>query len=89
LLNLTRETDIDYLVETILQEDVIKEDHRDTLYNLILTLIEKQESIKQLKYEKYKIIKSHQLPLSHVCFNKDGTRFITGSYDRTCKLFDT
>jgi len=32
LLNLTRETDIDYLVETILQEEeVIGEERRDTL----------------------------------------------------------
>jgi len=47
LLNLTRETDIDYLVETILQEEeVIREERRDTLYKLIMQLIEKQENVK-------------------------------------------
>ncbi len=29
------------------------------------------------------------LPLTNCCFNKNGDKFITGSYDRTCKLWDT
>jgi dynein assembly factor with WDR repeat domains 1 len=29
------------------------------------------------------------LPLTNCAFNKDGTKFITGSYDRTCKVWDT
>lgn len=29
------------------------------------------------------------MPLTNCCFNKNGDRFITGSYDRTCKVWDT
>jgi len=29
------------------------------------------------------------LPLTNCCFNKNGDKFITGSYDRTCKVWDT
>ena len=29
------------------------------------------------------------LPLTNCAFNKGGDRFITGSYDRTCKVWDT
>ena len=29
------------------------------------------------------------LPLTNCAFNKGGDKFITGSYDRTCKVWDT
>lgn len=29
------------------------------------------------------------LPLTNCAFNKNGDKFITGSYDRTCKIWDT
>ena len=28
-------------------------------------------------------------PLTNCAFNKHGDKFITGSYDRTCKIWDT
>ena len=34
----------------------------------------------------FKVIRSHVLPLTNVTFNKSGSQFITGSYDRTCKV---
>ena len=45
-------------------------------------------------------MRAHLLPLTNCAFNKNGdrfvllifnliTRFITGSYDRTCKVWDT
>lgn len=36
-----------------------------------------------------KKLKGHVLPLTNCCFNKNGDKFITGSYDRTCKIWDT
>ncbi len=33
----------------------------------------------------FKILRAHILPLTNCAFNKSGDRFITGSYDRTCK----
>ena len=35
-----------------------------------------------------KVLRAHILPLTNCAFNKSGDKFITGSYDRTCKIFD-
>ena len=35
-----------------------------------------------------KELRAHILPLTNCAFNKSGDKFITGSYDRTCKVFD-
>mmetsp|Transcript_26117 Transcript_26117/g.84538 ORF Transcript_26117/g.84538 Transcript_26117/m.84538 type:complete len:286 (-) Transcript_26117:1235-2092(-) len=40
-------------------------------------------------YYLYKILRAHILPLTNCAFNKQGDQFITGSYDRTCKLWQT
>ncbi len=36
-----------------------------------------------------KRMKAHMQPLTNCAFNKDGDKFITGSYDKTCKVWDT
>jgi dynein assembly factor with WDR repeat domains 1 len=36
-----------------------------------------------------KILRAHVLPLTNCAFNKNGDKFVTGSYDRTCKVWDT
>ena len=35
------------------------------------------------------VLRAHILPLTNCAFNKSGDRFITGSYDRTCKVRPT
>lgn len=35
------------------------------------------------------MLRAHLLPLTNCAFNKSGDKFITGSYDRTCKVWDT
>ncbi|CAM9437031.1 unnamed protein product, partial [Discosporangium mesarthrocarpum] len=35
------------------------------------------------------ILRAHILPLTNCAFNKSGDKFITGSYDRTCKVWKT
>jgi dynein assembly factor with WDR repeat domains 1 len=52
-------------------------------------LIDKIESKKNQSFEIFKTLKAHMLPLTNCAFNKNGDRFITGSYDRTCKVWDT
>jgi len=37
----------------------------------------------------FKLLQAHILPLTNCGFNKSGSRFITGSYDRTCRVWDT
>ena len=41
------------------------------------------------KFGLFKVLEAHILPLTKCAFNKSGNKFITGSYDRTCKVWDT
>jgi len=52
-------------------------------------LIEKLESHESNNYYLFKILRAHILPLTNCAFNKQGDKFITGSYDRTCKIWKT
>ena len=56
---------------------------------LIYKLIEKQDSQESQQFYLFKILRAHILPLTNCAFNKSGDRFITGSYDRTCKIWNT
>lgn len=49
-------------------------------------LIEKLECTEAQSFYLFKILRAHILPLTNCAFNKSGDRFITGSYDRTCKV---
>ena len=35
------------------------------------------------------IEEGHNLPVTSVCFNPDGSIFVSGSHDGTCKIWDT
>jgi dynein assembly factor with WDR repeat domains 1 len=49
-------------------------------------LIEKLETDDRSGFFLFKILRAHILPLTNCAFNKSGDKFITGSYDRTCKV---
>ena len=54
---------------------------------LIFKLIEKIDTADVTQnFYLFKILRAHILPLTNCAFNKSGDRFITGSYDRTCKV---
>jgi dynein assembly factor with WDR repeat domains 1 len=55
----------------------------------IAELIEKLESNETSDFFLFKILRAHILPLTNCAFNKSGDKFITGSYDRTCKIWNT
>jgi len=55
----------------------------------LVELIEKLESNENSDYYLFKILRAHILPLTNCAFNKQGDKFITGSYDRTCKIWRT
>merc|ERR1712164_8115 len=90
LLNLSGETDVELILDQIIQhEPLIKESRRAQLRKLIFELIEKLESHENQNFYLFKILRAHILPLTNCAFNKSGDRFITGSYDRTCKVWNT
>ena len=51
---------------------------------------------KNQEFVHFRTLSCHELPLTNCAFNKSGDkyiiklyRFITGSYDQTCKVWDT
>ena len=83
-------TDVDRLIDQILlEEPLISASRKPQLKKLIEKLIEKQLENQMQKFTLFKVLRAHLLPLTNCAFNKAGDRFITGSYDRTCKVWDT
>ena len=83
-------TDIDRLIDQILlEEPLISDSRKPQLKKLIEKLIEKQRENQEQNFKLFKVLRAHLLPLTNCAFNKNGSKFITGSYDRTCKVWDT
>ena len=41
------------------------------------------------KFHLVRVVKAHLLPITNIAFNKTASKFATGSYDRTCKIWDS
>lgn len=81
---------MEVLVDDIVaRETLISENRKPQLRRLIYKLIEKLETNETNDFYLFKILRAHILPLTNCAFNKSGDKFITGSYDRTCKVWDT
>lgn len=90
LLDLSSESDPEVLLNQIMrQETMIKESHREPLRKLIYKLQDKLGSVVHSDFTLFKVLRAHILPLTNCAFNKSGDKFITGSYDRTCKVWNT
>ncbi|XP_043348416.1 dynein assembly factor with WDR repeat domains 1 isoform X4 [Dermochelys coriacea] len=90
LLDLSPSTDVGILVEEIRKaEPLITASRKEQVIHLILRLQEKLGQQEDHKFYLFKVLRAHILPLTNVAFNKSGSCFITGSYDRTCKIWDT
>ena len=87
LLDLVPDTDADTLVNAITaQESMIKESHREPLRKLVKKLQAKLRAVSTKSFALVNELRAHILPLTNCAFNKSGDSFITGSYDRTCKV---
>ena len=90
LLNLNEDTVVPQLVDEILNEEpLIPSSKKHYLVKLIDKLVEKVTNNKYQNFKLFKQLKAHKQPLTNCAFNKYGTQFLTGSYDRTCKLWDS
>lgn len=69
-----------------IQEPLITEKHRMPLGKLLFKLLDKLQYAPHQDFTLFKVLRAHILPLTNCAFNKSGDRFITGSYDRTCKV---
>lgn len=75
----------------IQSEPLLTESRRPVLLQLVQRL---QQKLAENRHTpdfslKKEIPKAHILPLTNCAFNKTGDRFVTGSYDRTCKVWET
>uniref|UniRef100_A0A8C8GIQ7 Dynein assembly factor with WD repeat domains 1 n=1 Tax=Oncorhynchus tshawytscha TaxID=74940 RepID=A0A8C8GIQ7_ONCTS len=90
LLDLSPETDTEELISAIRKsEPLITASRVDQVKLLIVRLQEKLGQQDNRRFCLFKALQAHILPLTNVAFNKSGSSFITGSYDRTCKIWDT
>merc|ERR1719188_2641172 len=71
------------------EEPLISAGKKDALRKMIYKLMEKLDNRDNQRFFLFKILRAHILPLTNCAFNKGGSRFITGSYDRTCRVWDT
>ena len=84
LLHLSKDTDVEVLANQIIKEQpLLSKKRKPQLRRLIYKLIERQETNVKADFYLYKILRAHILPLTNCAFNKSGSKFITGSYDRT------
>jgi len=92
LLQLNKDTDVNVITDDIISnEALISESKRPQVYKLVSKLKGKisQNECTSNDFYLFKILRAHILPLTNCAFNKSGDKFITGSYDRTCKVWDT
>ncbi|KAM4835992.1 dynein assembly factor with WD repeat domains 1 isoform 2-T2 [Thomomys bottae] len=90
LLELSSSTDVGALVEEIQKvEPLITTSRTQQLTLLVQRLQEKLAQHSDHSFYLFKVLRAHILPLTNVALNKSGSCFITGSYDRTCKVWDT
>ncbi|XP_036070941.1 dynein assembly factor with WDR repeat domains 1 isoform X4 [Oryzias melastigma] len=81
-------TDPDELLVEIQQsEPLITESRTEQVRELIHRLQQKQAH--NGSFSLHQEVHVHLLPLTNVAFNKSGSKFITGSYDRRCRVWDT
>ncbi|KAF5907861.1 dynein assembly factor with WDR repeat domains 1 [Clarias magur] len=90
LLHLTPTTNVNELLSEIRRiEPLITDSRTDQVKVLIKRLQDKLSQPDERNFYLFKALRAHILPLTNVAFNKSGSSFITGSYDRTCKIWDT
>lgn len=72
------------------KEPLITEEVRDQLEQCLEVLKKRteHEGPTGKRFYIYKTLMTHVLPLTNVAFDKTGNRCLTGSYDRTCKVWD-
>ena len=90
VLDLNESTDTNHLAEMIVSnEPLISSKKKHHVVMLLNKLVDKKKIDCVVDYYYlYQTLHAHVLPLTNCAFNKNGNRFITGSYDRTCKIWD-
>uniref|UniRef100_A0A8C4QDX8 Dynein assembly factor with WDR repeat domains 1 n=1 Tax=Eptatretus burgeri TaxID=7764 RepID=A0A8C4QDX8_EPTBU len=90
LLDLGPQSDVEQVIHKIQEvEPLVTASRLDSVRSIVHRLQEKQAKGPWNKVQIEKVLPVHRLPLTNVEFDKPGVRFLTGSYDRTCKVWST
>lgn len=82
--------DIESLASAVITaESHLSEKHKPVLMKLILRLLDKQKPAGECRFELVRAQQTHFLPMTNVAWSKDGSQFVTGSYDQTCRVWNT
>lgn len=91
MLHLSSTTDIHELAISIISKEPLLNENKMSHVISMLTKLQTKLASDDVANDFYlfKILRGHVLPLTNCAFNKNGDKFITGSYDTTCKVWDT
>ncbi|KAJ0182820.1 hypothetical protein K1T71_002189 [Dendrolimus kikuchii] len=91
LLDLNSNSDTKEIAKCLYnKEALITEDVREQIEQCLEILKKRieHEGPTGKRFYIYKTLMTHLLPLTNVAFDKSGNKCLTGSYDRTCKMWD-
>ncbi|KAL1123227.1 hypothetical protein AAG570_002314 [Ranatra chinensis] len=80
------DTDVDILADDIMRKErLVTPSVRSRLVDSLIKLQKKATECK--KFKRYAVLDTHLLPITNAAFDHQGTMCLTGSYDRTCKVW--
>lgn len=98
LLDFTEFSDIERVADGIVKDEMSQggmESKSKSFKRAVVTMLQRlQQKLKannnqSVRYECIRRMECHAMPLTNCIFNKAGDKFLTGSYDRTCRVWDT
>lgn len=90
IFELTVKSDLDALVKQLKKREptVFTKDVLPQVRELLEKMQNKLKEPEKNKFYLYKTLQTHILPLTNVDFDRSGQKCITGSYDRTCRIWN-
>lgn len=90
VFNLTAKSDLDLIMRQLKKKEpkIFTKDIMPQVLDLLEKMKSKLNEPGKNKFYLYKTLQTHILPLTNVDFDRSGQKCITGSYDRTCRIWD-
>jgi dynein assembly factor with WDR repeat domains 1 len=90
IFDLTVKSDLDILIKQLMNREpkIFTKDIVPQIHELLDKMQKKLKEPEKNKFYLYKTLQTHILPLTNVDFDRSGQKCITGSYDRTCRVWN-
>ncbi|KAJ3246813.1 oligosaccharyl transferase stt3 subunit [Chytriomyces hyalinus] len=82
----------EHVANLIIKQERVNPTRYTHIHALLSRMFDKLNSYTDLTPHQYNLthtVSTHSMPMTNCCFNKAGDKFLTGSYDRTCKVFSS